>query len=110
MHRTFAGRHDTARYHDLIDHFYPISLIAAATYIHARPKVAALRVFLLPPSQQHRAALGKLGYWPIELRCEIVYPAVVQPQLGIGVKLVVLVHASDTARITGAPDTERAQS
>src|SRR5450830_486740 len=67
----------------------------------ARPDVAVLRVFCDPIVQQHIVGLRLLLDGPIQLGRKIIEPAVLQPQLGVRVQLVVLAEAGDAFRTQG---------
>ncbi len=67
-------------------------------------------VLLLPPVQQDGEALGGLVDGPVKLRGEIVGPALLEPEMGVGVETVVGIETSDLRRITRPPDTERADA
>ena len=64
-----------------------------------------------PIAQQHGERLRLLCYRPVELRGQIIEPALLEPVLNIGVEFVVLTEARDAFRTTiRARQTERADA
>ncbi|EEF22280.1 conserved hypothetical protein, partial [Ricinus communis] len=86
---------------DLVEDFLRRIILrrcADAAREQARPHVAALRVLRQPVIQQHVVRLTRLADAPVQLRREIIEPAILKPRLRIGVQLVVLRKADDAAR------------
>ena len=74
----------------------------------AGPEMAAFGVLLGPPMGQRAETVGAVPDPPIELRCEIVHPSLLEPFAGVGRNMAVGIEIGfDTGRIAGAPDAER---
>src|SRR5215471_11221961 len=73
-------------------------------------ELTLIDVLLRPPAQQSRKALfGRIDR-PIQLRREIIHPAVDQPLARIGIKFRISIKTSNRRRGAGAPDAKRANA
>src|SRR5258708_24156646 len=95
---------------DLVDDFLRVPLQADFGVVVAWPEMARLYVLVGPPSQQHRIALLLGIDRPIELRTQIIDPALRHPLPRAGEEFIVSVQALDGRWVASAPDAKRADA
>src|SRR5215471_15094506 len=95
---------------NLADDLFRAPTMRGLGRVHSGRKVAAFRVLLRPPFQQHRKTLLRRVNRPIQLRCEVIDPAINQPLPRVSEQLVVSVIALNGRRIVWTPNAEGADS
>ena len=103
-----------ARHFDLLDDLLRregLGGIVDPARVQTWPHVAAIRILRQPVVEQHAKRLRRLRHRPVQLRRQVIEPALGQPQFRIRIQFIVLAEADDAGRAAvGTADTERADT
>ena len=96
---------------DLVDHFARRALRANPLRRDPWPHRTSRLALRPPPIQQRRETLLRRRDRPVKLRRQVIAPALLQPQAGVGVELPILVQPRlDSRRNPRPPNAERTDS
>src|SRR5256885_1203054 len=81
-----------------------------ASRVESRPDVTALRILGSPPRVERAEAIFSGVHLPVELRSDVVEPALTKPFARVRKRLPEGIETIDAFWIAGAPNSERADA